>query len=93
VDEGAELAGQGVDATASAAAKAANAVSNTVKGTVDVKSIQPALQQGIRNTLAAVAKDVGVEVPTSASSRVVTSSLKPNQNNQVHKKPLVHCRQ
>ena len=73
--EGAELAGQGVDATASAAVKAANAVSNTVRGVTDVKNIQPALQQGIRNTLAAVAKDVGVDAPTSASIRDVAAEL------------------
>jgi hypothetical protein len=69
--EGAEIAGQGIDAGASAASKAVN----TAKGAFDVKSIQPVLQQGIRDTLAAVAKDVGVDVPSSASIRDVAADL------------------
>lgn len=69
--EGAEVAGQGIDAGASAASK----VVNSAKGAFDVKSIQPALQQGIRNTLATVAKDVGVDVPSSASIRDVAADL------------------
>jgi hypothetical protein len=73
--EGAELAGQGIDAGANVAAKAANAVSNMANGAFDVKSIQPALQQGIRDTLAAVAKDVGVDIPASASIRDVAAEL------------------
>jgi hypothetical protein len=69
--EGAELAGQGIDAGASAASKAAS----TAKSAFDVNSAQHPLQQGIRAVLKDVADKAGVTVPDTSSIRDVAATV------------------
>lgn len=70
-----ELAGQGIEAAATQATRAAKAVRNAATQPFDVQSTQMPLQQGIRNVLNTVAKDAGVSSSPSASIRDVAGQV------------------
>lgn len=73
--EGGEVAGTGIDATATQAARAAKAVSNAVMKPLDAHAPQQTLQQGIRGVLDTIAKDAGVMPSPSASIRDVAGKV------------------
>lgn len=67
--EAGELAGQGINEAGNAIASQASRAAKAVKAPFTVDSIQPELQNAIRQTLASVAKDAGVNVSDTSSIR------------------------
>jgi hypothetical protein len=73
--EAAEGGTNALDAGASQASQAASRAAKAVRGKVSPQSIQPELQQGLRNVLNTVAKDEGVTPNPSTSIRDAASQL------------------
>jgi hypothetical protein len=60
------------------AGKAVGAIRNAYRGLMTVDSVQPVLQNGIRDVLSNVADEAGVDAPQSSSIRQAASELADN---------------
>jgi hypothetical protein len=73
--EAGEIAGTGIDTAGSAIASQASNAAKAIKAPFDASAIQPELQAGIRNTINAAAKELGVQPSSAASIRDVAAEI------------------